>query len=252
MFAIQRLETILEILDKNGIVQVNELVKLLNVSDVTIRKDLNKLQRDGLITKTHGGAVLNKDIANVSLLNNNKITSKHNKKEDLAHFACQYVQKGDTIFLGSGYTCTALARQISPDDDVSIITNNIEAVQYLKDKCKTLILIGGEVIFHENHSFTTSTQINDYLKSYNINKVITSCSGVDMNCGISFSTEVSKNIISAILRISQSWYLLADQSKFNTVSPYKTVDIENAQLIVTDARLSEYSKFSNIIGYLDQ
>lgn len=248
MYAIQRLESILKLLNEKGTVQVNELVKLLNVSDVTIRKDLNKLQKDGLIIKAHGGAVLNRDISTIASVNSPKESVWSNKIDRIAQFASSYIQDGDTLFLGSGLTCTAFATYLVNFKDLSIITNNVEAIQYLRGKCKTTILIGGEIIFHKNHSFTTSTQINEYLRSYNINKAITSCTGIDLKVGISVSTEDSKNIISAVLKVANSWYLLSDQSKFNIISPYKIADIEQPECIITDNLDPKYKFCSNIVS----
>jgi DeoR family fructose operon transcriptional repressor len=249
MFAIQRLESILELLNEKGIVQVNELVKLLNVSDVTIRKDLNKLQKDGLITKTHGGAILNKDITVPSLISP-PATNDHPESIDmLAEYVSSYIEDGDTLFLGSGNSCTALAQHLGDFKDLAIITNNVEAIQHLRGKCKTVILIGGEIIFHRSHSFTTSTQINEYLSSYNITKAITSCSGIDLKVGISVSTEVSKNIISAVIKVAGSWYLIADQGKFDCISPYKIADIDRPAFIITDIVNPRYNTCKNIVNF---
>lgn len=247
MFAIQRSEKILEILNEKGIVYVNDLVELFHVSDVTIRKDLNKLQEQGLITKTHGGAVLNKN----QLLNPQTDTSEPNtassQKEKIAAAAYSYIRKGDTFFLGSGYTCTCLAKYITREDDISVITNNLEAALILKEKCKTLILLGGEVVVYDNYTFTTNAQISDYLNLFNINKAITSCSAIDHIFGVSVSTEVSHRIITNVLKAAHSWYLLVDHFKFNNVSPYKVADISSVDCILTDQLLDEYKKFDNIV-----
>lgn len=248
MFALQRSEKIMEILHKKETVQVNDLVKVLNVSHVTIRKDLNKLAKAGIIVKTHGGAVLKKDDVPHNNGHTEKSTSIDKKKDALARLTWDHIKDGDTIFLGSGYTCVSFAKQIPDNCDISVITNNIEAIPYLKGKCNTLILIGGEVITHEKNFFTYSSEIEDQLKSYNINKAITSCSGIDLNFGVSFSTEASKKILSAILKNSQIWYLIADSSKFNIVSPYKVSDIETPEMIITDTQIEEYKNLSNIVN----
>ncbi|QUI21152.1 DeoR/GlpR transcriptional regulator [Vallitalea pronyensis] len=249
MFAIQRSEKILELLEKKGIVHVNNLVDLFQVSDVTIRKDLNKLQEQGLITKTHGGAVLNKKHNTLVTppKNSSSPTSITLKKEKLAAAAYPYIQKGDTIFLGSGYTCAALARHIKRSDDISVITNNLEAALILKEKCRTLILMGGEVIVYDNYTFTTNPQMSEYLKTFNINKTITSCSAIDKNFGISVSTEVNHKIITSVLEVAYNWYLLVDESKFNQVSPYKVADVSSVDMILSDIKSDEYSTFKNII-----
>ena len=244
MFAMQRSEKIMEILYKKETVQVNNLVEVLNVSDVTIRKDLKKLEKKGIIVRTHGGAILKKN--NIMHIDSS-VESLTSKKDALAKLAWEQIKDGDTIFLGSGYTCVSLAKQIPDDCDISVITNNIEAIPYLKDKCKTLILIGGEVISHGRNFFTSSSDLDEQLKSYNINKAFTSCSGLDLNFGVSFSTEASKKIISAILKNSQNWYLIADSSKFNIVSPYKISDIDIPEIIITDIQLKEYKNLKNIV-----
>lgn len=246
MFAIQRLETIMNLLQEKGNVQVNELVNLLNVSDVTVRKDLNRLQEDGLITKTHGGAILNREGSEGSGFNAPQKPLAKKRSELLAMGVTEYIQDGDTLFLGSGNTCTSFAQHLGNYNDLSIITNNIESIPYLRDKCKTVILIGGEVIFHENHTFSTSTQILSILEVYNINKAITSCSGVDVNCGISVSTEVSRNIFRAVLEAANTWYLIVDSDKFGTVSPYKIDDISRPDIIFTDRKENEYLNYDNI------
>lgn len=245
MFAIQRQETILRLLNENGTIQVNELVKLLKVSDVTIRKDLNKLQADGLITKTHGGAVLNRNsLVATNAPNLNEPNA--NTKLLLANKVTEYLQDGETLFLGSGNTCTAFARYMGHFDDLCIITNNIEAIPHLRDKCKTVILIGGEVIYHESHTFSSSRQIENVLMDFNISKAITSCTGIDLKGGISVSTEVSRNLFTAVLKAAHSWLLIADDAKFNVVSPYKIDDVTRPDFIFTDSVRDDYKAFGNI------
>lgn len=247
MFAIQRSEKIIEILEDQGIVYVNDLVRLFGVSDVTIRKDLNKLQKEGIITKTHGGAVLNKDVSSPSIITPSTIkTNSNTKKDHLAAAAYKYIENGDTIFLGSGYTCASLASHIQRSDDISVITNNLEAALILKEKCRTLILIGGEVIVYGNYAFTNNKQIKDYLQSYNVNKAFTSSSAIDKQFGVSVSTEVSHFIIEAVIETAFNWFLLVDQSKFNNVSPYKVADVHEVDTILTDKEVKGYEEFENI------
>jgi DeoR family fructose operon transcriptional repressor len=249
LFAIQRLETILNVLEKNNIVQVTELVDLLDVSDVTVRKDLNKLQTKGLITKTHGGAILNRELSNQSLSIQHLENATKDTKESIAQNANQYVVNGDTIFLGSGLTCISFAKSLGKFDNLSIITNNVEAIEHLKGKCKTLILIGGEIIFHKDHYFTSNTHISEYFASYNITKAFTSCTGIDLKFGVSVSTEVGKNIVQEVLTVANSWYLMADQSKFGVVSPYKIADINKPILIITDVLKADYKNNTNITSF---
>ncbi len=248
MFAVERSKKILEILQENETVQIGDLAKLLSVTNVTIRKDLKKLEDAGKVIKIHGGAILKKDSSPSNLSEINKISDNINQKKDkLAKTTCNYISKGDTIFLGSGYSCVSFAKQLPSGLEISVITNNIEAISYLKNKCKTLILIGGEVIFHETNFFSSSSEIHEKLKSYNINKAITSCSGIDLDFGISVSNETSKKIITTILENSNNWYLMADSSKFNNILPYKIAELSTPKIIITESISEKYKVFSNII-----
>lgn len=247
MFAIQRSDKIIELLHQNNIVYVRDLVELFDVSDVTIRKDLNKLAKQGVVTKTHGGAILTqKQIPTPHTTANNISTNHKQIKDHLAKITYTKISHGDTIYLGSGYTCTALAGLIQRSDDICVITNNIEATLALRGKCRNLILLGGEVVEFESYTFTASNQIEHYLKAYNINVAITSSSAIDKDYGVSFSTEVNLRILSTIKQAAYKWYLMVDHSKFGRVSPYKVADINEVTEVITDKIPVGYQDFQNI------
>ncbi len=229
MFPVQRSELILNKVNTFGKVYVSDLVEELNVSDVTIRKDLIKLADQGLIIKTHGGAIRKSHAKDETV-----ITDNQKIKDQLALTTYKKIKKSDTIFLGSGYTCTMLANHIKKEDNLCVITNNIEASLILKGKCRTLILLGGEVYHFNSYTFTGSTRIEEYLSRYNINLMITSCSGVTTDSGVSFTTEVNYKVMTAIIKSAKSWYLMVDYSKIGKVSPYKVADIEDVTTIITD------------------
>lgn len=256
MFAEQRIDQILEMLKEDGIVHVKDLVERFSVSDVTIRKDLGKLQRQGLATKTHGGAILKQATEGNAAAETSPAAAEtaappsdasHGSKEHLAAAAYRRLQKGDTIFLGSGVTCTMLARHIQPGDNLSVITNNLEAALILKDRCRTLILLGGEVNVYGGYAFTTNSQNSTYINTFNINKAITSCAGIDAKLGVSVSTEVNYRIMDAAIKTAHSWYLLVDRSKFNHVFPYKLADIDQVDVILSDCSDERYGNYGNII-----
>src|SRR5690606_7637870 len=103
-----REEKIIEIISKKNKVEVNELAEVLSVSKVTIRKDLDKLEERGIVTRQHGFAVINNqnDI-------NFRLTQNYNLKRRIAKKAAEIVQDGETVLIESGSTCALLAEELA-------------------------------------------------------------------------------------------------------------------------------------------
>lgn len=252
MLAIERYQAILNHMRTSEVARVKELADELNVSEVTIRKDLTFLEGEKLITKVHGGAVLTKqeDMTKQSpaLPADDKSLAAGIESRLAQYLYTHHIENGDTIFLASGQTCSAVANYVRAEDNISIITNNVDAIPILKGKCKTLILIGGEVCYHEDHIFTTTNNINDYITRYNISKAITSSSSIDMEAGISVSTEASLHVFSAVIQAAKEWFLIVKDDKFDHVSPYKVSDIIGPDYIFTDNASSKYATLENLVN----
>ena len=132
---------ILELLTEKNKVDVTELSQNLGVSQVTIRKDLDMLEKKGLIVREHGFATLNgqDDM-------NNRLAYHYDIKQQLAKSACQMIEDGETIMIESGSCCALLAQEIaSTKKDVTIITNSSFIADYIRQYSQVkLILLGGE------------------------------------------------------------------------------------------------------------
>lgn len=140
MLAAERREKITEFLRKYGSVHVEELAQKLQVSTMTIRRDLLKLQQDGKIERCHGGAVVKQEVTYID-----KQTSHCEEKAAIAEKCAEYVSSGNTVFLDAGTTTYEIARKIMEIPDILVVTNDLEIAQLLKNSQAELFLCGGYV-----------------------------------------------------------------------------------------------------------
>ena len=149
MLATQRLQKIREILIKQEAVDIPYLCETLDVSEVTIRRDFDKLEKEGFIKKAYGGAVLNKDFINLKstpYLNESNLESDEDMKL-ISEIAQNMITTGDAIYLGGGIASRYIARNISSQKRITVITNDIFVAGELWDKpnVKTNVT-GGELL----------------------------------------------------------------------------------------------------------
>jgi len=243
MFALQRLDRIKEILLEKERVDVQSLSKTLDVSDVTIRKDLEKLRKEGFIIKTHGGAMLAKSDSKKKTDQVKFETDHLPLKKLIARKAYEQIEKGDSIFIGSGVTCFLLAQMVRKEDKLSVVTNNVSAAPYLKQNAQNVILIGGEISSHENLLFTSSEKVEEYFRNIFVNKAFTSATAVDFECGITVTRELSTFIYKEIKSITKKWYLMAESMKYDRVAMYQVAKVNDPDVFITNEMIPKYDAF---------
>lgn len=140
MLAAERHLKIIEMVQEYGSAQVEELARELKVTPMTIRRDLVKLQKDGVLDRCHGGAVAKKEVTYAD-----KQNVHHDEKTKLALKCIEKIQDGDTIYLDAGTSTYEIARELSKFRDLMVVTNDLEIACYLKDSDVDLILCGGYV-----------------------------------------------------------------------------------------------------------
>ena len=231
MLAIERKNEILATLQKEQRVLVAELSQKYNVTEETIRRDLEKLEKEGFVKKTYGGAVLNNN-TNVDLPL--RIREKTNKKEKLiiAKLVSELVEEGETIMLDSSSTSLMAAKNLKQMKKLTVITNSVEVLIELSgNKGINVISTGG------------------MLRDASLSLVI-SCKGVDLEKGITESNENEAEIKNVMRNCAKTTILAIDNSKFDNVSFIKVPDLKKNDILVTDKILldkwSQYFEDRNI------
>ena len=140
MLAAERQSKIIEMTERKGSVQVEELASELKVSAMTIRRDLVKLQEEGKLERCHGGAVAKQEENYAQ-----KQTSNKTEKEKIAGMCASFVAEGDIIFLDAGTTTYEIAKRIKGIKNTLIVTNDLEIARLLEDGEPELFICGGRV-----------------------------------------------------------------------------------------------------------
>jgi DeoR/GlpR family transcriptional regulator of sugar metabolism len=225
---------ILNILKAKKSVRINDLTAFFGVSNVTIRNDLDLLDKQGLLVKTHGGAVLKTDSASLFTFGTQD-DDKYITAKNIVDLAFSTIEEGDCIFLGSGYTSYLLAERLKELNNISVVTNNVSAVSILKPSDINVFLLGGELIFYKDMISTSCYKSDELFKSgITINKAYTSILGIDLNAGLTVNYELSRNMYSTITKIASDWYLMVASNKFDKTSLYKVADINNVKCVISD------------------
>jgi DeoR/GlpR family transcriptional regulator of sugar metabolism len=247
MLAIERRNSILEKLQAERRVVVSELSILYDVSEETIRRDLEKLENEGYVIKSYGGAVLNEN-ANLDLPFNIRKNKNVVGKQKIADLISQTIYDGDYIFLDASSTAVAIAKTIKGKKGLTIITNSLEIAIELLDvpDCK-VISTGGEIV---STAFGLVGHVTDKtIRSYYVDKTIVSSKGLDIDKGFTDSDERHANNKRSMLESARVKILAVDSSKFDRVSFAKIGDLRDITMIVTDTKpedkwLKKFAEFN--------
>lgn len=235
-----RLEEIHRLLKEHGKVYVNDLSARFNVSVVSVRKYLAKLAEAGIATRFYGGAALVEQGAGTDPVG---VIYTDPLRNTLARAARAHVTDGDSIFLGSGMTCCALARELTGFSELTVFTNNITALPDLVNNGARVYLIGGEVASTDKATLFSSWDApHAHMENIFVNKAFTSISGLDVKAGLTVDSIVSTRIFSQIPQMAHRWYLIADSTKFDKISIYPVADLDRIHTLITDRVPEHYAR----------
>ena len=227
---------ILEQLMKQSSVQVSELAELLNVSSVTIRKDLTELEKNGRLYRSHGKAILINPFANNRSVNE-KESLNAEEKQLIGMEAAQLVVPNDSILLASGTTIHALARNLRPADKLTVVSASLQATEFLAENENIdIIQIGGNV---RHSSLSVVGQYSEMiLRSCSFSKLFLGVDGIDLEFGISTTDMREAELNREMIHTAQKTIVLADSSKFGRRGFARICGMDDVDMIITDVHVS--------------
>jgi DeoR/GlpR family transcriptional regulator of sugar metabolism len=229
----ERQTSILSLLGKDELTSVNDLAKKLNVSAVTIRQDLNFLESEGLIKRTHGGAVL-EDADDL----NNRLGFNYDKKLRIARKAAELVKEGDTILIESGSTNALLAREVVKKKNVTIITTNVYIARQLRKNEQTnIILLGGHYQHGSESLVGKITKV--CLDQINFDKAFIGIDGYTKKSGFTLSDLFRAEISTYIIKKSTDVIIVSDSTKFGKTELTNICYASDITHIATDSDLEK-------------
>ncbi|MBZ2174516.1 DeoR/GlpR family DNA-binding transcription regulator [Schnuerera sp. xch1] len=246
MFAIERIRIIKNYLYKKKKVFVNELSEMLNVSEVTIRRDLEKLEDEGFLIRTHGGAVLKKQKKSADVYNDyNSIVNVDSQYavlyDEIANIAIHIIENGDIIMLTNGTINYHIAKKLDKKKNITVLTNDLLiSIEASSSSSNKVVLLGGNVDFDSKATYGALTALN--IQKFFVNKLFIEVDGIDIETGLSVSNMDKANLINSILPNSNEKIILCLGSNFNKTAFYNISSIDMADKIVTNPDIDDFYK----------
>ena len=237
MLAIERRNAILERLQSEKKVVVSNLSAEFDVTEETIRRDLERLESEGLAKKTYGGAVLNESL-NTDLPYTVRKKSNVSGKQRIGEILGNMISDGDHIILDASSTALFVAKNIKNKKNLTVITNSIEIMIELSDRKGWKIMSSGGSMKDGALSLVGYQTIR-MINSYNVDLAIFSVKGIELDHGMTDSNESDAQVKMAIIDAGKKKILAADSSKFDKTSFAKVGDFNEIDMVVTDKRPSD-------------
>ncbi|PKG21912.1 DeoR/GlpR family DNA-binding transcription regulator [Niallia nealsonii] len=230
-----RLKKISELIMKRGSLSVQELVDEFQVSDMTIRRDLQKLEQSGMFERFHGGI---RHVSEESPVQRERQFIDEKKK--IAEYCLTLISSNDTIILDSGTTTNYIASGLAESllENVTVITNSLTTAYPLRYAQNiSLFMAGGE--FRQNSQAFLGGGTKSFLEGLYVNKAFIATSGVTES-GFSVFHFSDAEIKQTMIKSSEETYMIADASKFGKRSMNLFSPLESVDMIITDNSLSDY------------
>jgi DeoR/GlpR family transcriptional regulator of sugar metabolism len=247
MFQEQRREKILALLRENGSCRVQELSALFQVSEPTIRQDLESLEKTHSITRQHGGAY----IADFSSFTG-KLTLEHTEhmeeKRRIGAKAAEFIKSGDNIILDSGSTLTELAKCIGDRKNLNIITPAINITLILGAEPSNHILLAGGELKAPTLSVTGEKAV-DIFKGIYVEKLFLATGGFSLAAGLTYPGISDIPLKQAMIDSAKTIFLLADSSKMEKIYFASLNCQQKIHYLITDDRISaDYARKLKALG----
>lgn len=231
----ERQSIILELLIQHNSILVTDLATHLNVSSVTIRKDLTDLEREKKLYRNHGKAILiDPYIDNRNVSEKEKLYVE--EKKLIGMKAASLITPKDSILIASGTTMHALARSIVPADELTVITASMEVSNILASEKNIYIIQLGGILRHSSLS-VVGKYAENILADFSCSKLFIGVDGIDLDFGITTTNMMEASLNRVMMQTAQKTIVLADSSKFGRRGFSKIADMEDVDHIITDSHI---------------
>jgi DeoR/GlpR family transcriptional regulator of sugar metabolism len=236
MLAIERKRHILELVNRDRRVLVGDLSRTLGVTEETIRRDLHKLEREGSLNRTHGGAVAREgEIEDLPF--KTRQTTNIQAKKVIARLAVRRVRSGDALMLDSSSTVYETLSQLESFADLTIITNSVRIIAEPNATRHHIMSVGGEL---RRRSMTfVGPLANQAIRQFNADLAFISCKALSLTGGIMDASVPDAEVKGAFIQAARHVCLLVDADKFDQTALITVSALSVIDTIITDREPSE-------------
>ncbi len=250
MFAVARQQKIKELLMKHKQMDVATLAATLGVTEVTVRRDLDVLEKDGFVIKTHGGALINESLIETNQEGNNIEISPEIR--EIGEAAALLVNDRDAVFIGGGMTCQQVAANLKSKQRVTVMSNDwLVAAELSNTNGVVTVVTGGNIL--PGTSLMTGDLAFRALEGKHFSKVIISVAGINFSHGLTTNFIEEAQFYKELFHITQEVIIVADYHKFGKIGFAVLGDLSVIQKVVTnkevDSQYKEYFFQNNIKIY---
>ncbi|MFF4112406.1 DeoR/GlpR family DNA-binding transcription regulator [Streptomyces sp. NPDC001714] len=232
MFAAERRQLILEMVRANGAVSLRELARVVQTSEVTVRRDVRALEAEGLLDRRHGGAVLPGGFTRESGFPQKSHLATA-EKTAIADLAAGLVEEGEAIVVGAGTTTQELARRLARVPGLTVVTNSLLVAQALAHANRVEVVMTGGTLRGSNYALVGSGA-EQSLQGLRVSKAFLSGSGLTAERGLSTSNMLSASVDRALVQAAAEVVILSDHTKLGTDTMFQTVPTDVITRLVTD------------------
>jgi DeoR/GlpR family transcriptional regulator of sugar metabolism len=232
VFAAERRQLILEMVRANGAVSLRELARVVQTSEVTVRRDVRALEAEGLLDRRHGGAVLPGGFSREPGYPQ-KTHLAAAEKSAIADLAATMVAEGDAIVVGAGTTTQELARRLARVPGLTVVTNSLLVAQALAHANRVEVVMTGGTLRGSNYALVGSGA-EQSLQGLRVTRAFVSGSGLSAERGLSTTNMLSASVDRALVNAAAEVVVLADHGKLGNDTMFQTVPSEAITHLVTD------------------
>ncbi|MCH7398659.1 DeoR/GlpR family DNA-binding transcription regulator [Belliella sp. DSM 107340] len=233
----ERHKFILEKLSEAGIVHVADLSKELDVTVVTVRKDLKLLEDKGLLYRSHGSATLNSPYVNDRPVQEKKL-ERVEEKMKIAQAAIQLVVEDEAIIIGSGTTVVSFAQMLPKNQKLTVLTAAMNVTLALIDSPDVEIVQLGGVV-RKSSSSVVGNYAEEMMRNFACSKLFLSVDGISLDFGLTTSHLMEAHLNAQMIKSVQKTIVLADSSKFGKKGFGKICNLDDIDVVITDAGIQE-------------
>lgn len=232
-----RLERIRQMVRLEKKVIVADLSKMFDVAPETIRRDLEKLEKEGLVVRTYGGAVLNQTDSSEKIDFVKRSKTNVAEKQTIGFLVSKLISPNASIGCDASSTVMEALKCLSDREDVLVLTNSVKVVREMDQSRFGILLTGGRV---NRQSYSMQGGVaRSTIQEYHLDLVMISCKGMSNEGGIFDSHELEADVKKTLLEQGRRAILLIDHTKFGRVAFVKFTDLEIIDVIVTDRKPSD-------------
>jgi DeoR family fructose operon transcriptional repressor len=232
MIPAERRARIVDLVKERRAVRVSSLSEDLGVSGMTIRRDLERLEAEGVLVRTHGGAVLKRHMTEETLYVERESASAEEKRR-IAEAAAALIEPGDTVFLSSGTTAAQVLRHLDPTLEARIVTHNVGAMQEARGLRAEVVLAGG--LYRPRSNAVSGPLAIEHIARFHAGKMLIGVDGLDLEEGLTTPTLGMAGVERAMIAQTRGEVIaLADSSKIGVVADVVICGLEQVDTILLD------------------